>query len=55
MTRTRLLRFRVNPVRSGAGRTFSQRLLDDASRRPIDGAGRRPGGGDDCEERGEKR
>ena len=50
ITRTRLLRFRVNPVRSGAGCTFSKRPLDDAPRRSIDGAGRRPGGGDDCEE-----
>ena len=55
MTRTRLLRFRVNPREVGRGAHLHQRLLDDAPRRPIDGAGGRPGGGDDYEEGDEKR
>jgi hypothetical protein len=33
----------------GCRTDLEQRLLDDATRRPIDGPGRRPGGRDDYE------
>ena len=40
----------LGPRKVGHGAHVQQRLLDDAARRAIDGAGRRPGGHDDGDE-----
>jgi hypothetical protein len=43
------------PREVGRRMHLHKHLLDHASRRSIDGAGRRPGSSDDCEEGGEER
>ena len=54
MTRTRLPAF-VEPGDVRRRTHLQQRLLDDVARRAVERPGGRPGDGDRCEERGEKR